>query len=169
MSTSARRIALVLVLIAVCIAADQASKAVLRPLLEGRPVIRLAGDFCRIGYVGNPGATLSLGAGLSPEFRRLFFVGAAALGLIGATLFALSEKQSDPRTAVALALIAGGGFGNIIDRVVNQGVVHDVVSLGFGRVRTGVFNLADVLLVAGLILLVWETWLRRKPRAAEAA
>ncbi len=165
MSVAVRRAVLVLAIALASVAADQASKAVLRPLLEGRPVIRLLGDFCRIGYVQNPGATLSLGAGMSPEVRRILFVGAASLGLIGALLFALSTRQSDTRTAVALALIGGGGFGNIVDRVVNNGLVHDFMSLGFGKIRTGVFNLADVLLVAGLVLMVWETWLRRKPQA----
>ncbi|MEN8162170.1 MAG: signal peptidase II [Myxococcota bacterium] len=63
---------------------------------------------------------------------------------------------------VALGLVAGGGFANWLDRVLGDGSVTDFVSLGVGALRTGIFNLADVAIVLGVLLL-----LRVGSRAAE--
>ena len=60
-----------------------------------------------------------------------------------------------------VALVAGGGIGNWLDRLLNQGTVTDFVSLGVGPLRTGIFNLADVAVMAGVALLLLS--FRRKP------
>jgi signal peptidase II len=51
--------------------------------------------------------------------------------------------------------LAGGGLGNLIDRITNEGRVVDFVSLGLGPVRTGFFNVADVAVLAGAMLLLY--------------
>ena len=48
----------------------------------------------------------------------------------------------------------GGGLGNWLDRVMHDGAVTDFVSLGLGGLRTGIFNVADLAVVAGTLLLV---------------
>ena len=40
--------------------------------------------------------------------------------------------------------ILSGGIGNLIDRVVNNGLVIDFINPGVGSVRTGIFNVADM-------------------------
>jgi signal peptidase II len=52
------------------------------------------------------------------------------------------------------------GLGNWPDRVLHEGSVTDFVSVGVGRFRTRVFDLADVAVVAGVELLVWLTGCR---------
>ncbi len=63
-------------------------------------------------------------------------------------------------TAVALALIIGGAFGNAIDRLHWPGVMDFVLfhieTAGFGF-RWYVFNLADVAIVAGVVGLLYES------------
>jgi signal peptidase II len=54
--------------------------------------------------------------------------------------------------ALAFGLIAGGGFANWLERIRGDGSVTDFVSLGLGPLRTGIFNVADVAIVAGLLL-----------------
>jgi signal peptidase II len=56
-------------------------------------------------------------------------------------------------SVVALALVIAGGIGNLIDRVV-QGFVVDYVHMGLLGLRTGVFNVADVAISGGLLMLV---------------
>jgi signal peptidase II len=157
---NARRVLLVVAIIAGCVGADQATKAVGRRLLAGHAPISLAGGFVRIGYVQNAGALLSLGAKLSPGLRTGLFVGAAGIGLVVAAALALSTRR-DRTLAVALALFVGGGVGNVIDRVLNEGRVHDFVSIGFGWLRTGVFNLADVAITAAAVILVVQQFTAR--------
>ena len=42
-------------------------------------------------------------------------------------------------------------MGNLIDRVVNNGLVIDFINLGVGPVRTGIFNVADIGVTFGAI------------------
>lgn len=42
-----------------------------------------------------------------------------------------------------------GGFGNLIDRIFNEGRVIDFVNIGIGSLRTGLFNVADISITLG--------------------
>jgi len=55
--------------------------------------------------------------------------------------------------------------GNLIDRVIYGGAVVDFVSVGLGGLRTGIFNLADVAITTGVVLVAIRGW--RKPQPAE--
>jgi len=70
-------------------------------------------------------------------------------------LLVIKERAGDPLRLTGSALLAGGGIGNLIDRVINDGRVADFVSLGLGPVRTGIFNVADVAVMAGAMLLLY--------------
>ena len=48
----------------------------------------------------------------------------------------------------------GGGFSNLFDRTVHGGYVVDFINVGFGALRTGIFNVADVAITVGVLLLV---------------
>ena len=54
---------------------------------------------------------------------------------------------------VALALILAGGIGNLIDRISNNGLVTDFINVGIGPLRTGVFNVADMAVLFGVLAL----------------
>jgi signal peptidase II len=56
---------------------------------------------------------------------------------------------------IGLCLLTGGGLGNLIDRISNNGAVTDFLRLGIGPLRTGIFNLADVAIVSGVLMLLW--------------
>jgi signal peptidase II len=55
---------------------------------------------------------------------------------------------------VALAAIGAGGAGNLIDRVRFDGAVTDFLNLGLGSLRTGIFNVADTLVMLGALVLL---------------
>ncbi|HXC20398.1 MAG TPA: signal peptidase II, partial [Steroidobacteraceae bacterium] len=55
---------------------------------------------------------------------------------------------------IALALIAGGGISNLIDRLLYGGRVTDFLNVGIGSLRTGIFNVADMAILAGALLLI---------------
>ncbi|HDH99536.1 MAG TPA: signal peptidase II, partial [Firmicutes bacterium] len=54
----------------------------------------------------------------------------------------------------ALALVLGGALGNILDRL-RMGEVVDFLDVGIGTHRWPVFNLADLAVTGGIVLLVW--------------
>jgi signal peptidase II len=143
--------AAVLLLSAGC---DQATKHVAVDRLAASPSLSLPGDMVRFELAANPGGFLGLGAQLPAGARRLVFLALvpAFLGLL--CVLVLRSGAVSARLAVALGLVVGGGLGNWLDRLRHDGAVTDFVSLGLGGLRTGIFNVADVAVIAGVLLLV---------------
>jgi signal peptidase II len=141
-----------------CVGCDQAVKAIARNTLELAAPISLFHGTIRFEYVENPGAFLSLGAELPAEARFLFGVVLVGVALLATLVFLLRSRGIAPVQKLGLALLVGGGCGNLIDRLFNEGAVVDFVSLGVGPLRTGIFNVADVAITAGFVLLCLATW-----------
>lgn len=163
-----RRLALVAPLVVASIGCDQATKRVAGALLERGVVHSWLGDTFRLQYAENRGAFLSLGAFLPESARFWVFVVAVGLLLAGMLGFALLHEGLAPLEVAGFACFVGGGFSNWIDRVVNDGRVVDFMNLGIGRLRTGVFNVADVVLMVGVGLMLLHGW-RRRPEAPPGA
>lgn len=147
------RLGLLLLTVLACAGCDQAAKALARGALESSPPVSLLGGAVRLEYTENPGAFLSLGANLPPTARFLVGVVFVAAALAALLVFTLRGTGLSPRQKTGMMLILGGGLGNLIDRLVNAGQVIDFVSLGIGSLRTGIFNLADVAITAGVLLV----------------
>ena len=64
------------------------------------------------------------------------------------------SRHLSRHVVVAGALTVAGGFGNLVDRIVQSGCVTDFVILGIGRYRTGVFNVADLAILSGIVIVV---------------
>ena len=145
---------LALVAMAACVALDQLSKLAARALLDPGRRYSFLGDVFRLELVRNPGAFLSLGASLPPRIRSAVFTWGVLVLVLGAAWAAL-HRPGSRRTAVAAALVAGGGLGNLWDRLAAHGFVTDFLNLGIGGLRTGVFNVADLAIVGGALLLLF--------------
>jgi signal peptidase II len=135
------------------IGCDQAVKHVARVHLADSPPLVYLGGSVRLTLAHNEGGFLSLGSSLSPRVRRVVFsLGVAAVLLLGAVY--LSRATSLAPLALACGWLAwAGGISNLVDRLLFDGRVTDFVVLGLGPLRTGVFNLADVAIMAGAVLL----------------
>jgi len=158
-----RALLFVSVLVA-CVGCDHASKYAATALIEPTEVISLASGALRFEVVYNAGAFLGLGARLPPLVRTLLLGGLVPLGLLVLVAGVLRSAAATSFQLAALGLIVGGGFGNWIDRILHDGHVTDFVSLGFGPLRTGIFNFADVAVVGGMLALLLAS---RRPIAAE--
>lgn len=135
-----------------CVGCDQVAKTMARQSLAASDPVLLLNGLVRLEYAENQGAFLSLGAGLPEEARFLLFVVLTSGILVAMVVLALHD-QATPAQLLGLSLVAGGGAGNLVDRIVLDGTVVDFLSLGIGPVRTGIFNLADVAITAGALLL----------------
>jgi len=161
-----QRLLLVVVLLATTIGCDQATKHFAKSALRATPTQTFLGDTFRLTYAENPGAFLSLGAALPDSARFWVLNVGVALVLVALLFHALLGKKVDLPQAAAYALVVGGGLGNWIDRVLRGGTVVDFMNLGVGPVRTGVFNVADMAIMAGAAVLLLGGSLRKKPVAA---
>ena len=154
--------ALVLPIVSVCITVDQITKWLAKKYLAPDGFLSFAGDTVRLQYAENTGAFLSLGSSLPEPWRhRVFtvFVGIFLLALLAYLYF----NRGLPREYVAcLALVCGGGLSNLIDRIAYGGRVVDFLNVGVGPVRTGIFNVADMAITGGAILLLVDSF-RKKP------
>lgn len=149
-----RLAALALVMLS-CIGCDQAAKAIARESLSQIGSINLLGGAVRFQYAENRGAFLSLGSTLPEGLRALLFVGGTSLIVAGLLVF-MARGRHSPAGSLGLALLAGGAVGNLIDRVAYDGTVVDFVSIGLGAFRTGIFNLADVAITFGVLLVAFQ-------------
>lgn len=148
-----RALVFVSVLVA-CVGCDHATKYAATALIDPARVISLASGALRFELAYNPGAFLGLGAGLSPWVRTLLLGGLVPIGLLAVVAGVLRSAATTPFQLAALGLIVGGGLGNWIDRILHDGNVTDFVSLGLGPLRTGIFNFADVAVMAGMLGLL---------------
>ena len=137
-----------------CAGCDHVVKRIAISALADSPRISLASDTVRFELASNPGAFLSLGAGLPSGLRHLVLLVLVPLLLAVVCAVAVRSGFSSGWSLLGLALVAGGGLANWIDRLQHGGAVTDFVSVGLGPLRTGIFNLADVSIVAGVALLL---------------
>lgn len=133
---------------------DQLTKKMAKAELFSAAPISMLNDTIRLEYAENPGAFLSIGEHLPSPILPLI----SSL-LIGAVLFllvrlSLQNRDVNPMTLIGLSLLAGGGLGNLTDRILHNGVVVDFLSVGIGRIRSGIFNLADIAILVGIFVLL---------------
>jgi signal peptidase II len=144
---------IVLLVLAGTISCDRVTKEIATARLRNAPAWSLLNDTLRLQYVENAGAFLGLGDSLSPRSRFwVFTMGSGALLLLVA--FLLSRKDLPSSDTLGLSLVLAGGLGNLLDRIFLSGRVVDFLNLGFGPVRTGIFNVADVAILLGFAILV---------------
>lgn len=99
----------------------------------------------------NPGSAFSL-FGSNQQFARVFLSVVGVLAVAG-MVWMLKKARADQRILHwALALVAGGAVGNLIDRIY-FGVVTDMILWRYQKHEWPVFNIADVALVAGVGLM----------------
>ena len=116
-------------------------------LTMGRPV-ELAGPVVRLALRHNTAAAFSIPWG-GPEFLLVF--SAAAAVVVAVVIWRCRSRR--PVSLLALGAIMGGAAGNAVDRVLH-GWVIDFIDLGAGGWRWPTFNVADIAITAGGILLV---------------
>lgn len=162
---------LVLAIVAVSVVLDQVTKRMAIAWLMGVPPRIYFGDFFRFQYAENTGAFLGLFGQMSASVRQVLLIGFNSVILAVVSAFLLFSRDMMKTVAVALALILAGGIGNLIDRVAYSGVVVDFMNMGLPWIkikgwepRTGIFNVADLAIVGGLVLMVLAEFL--KPAAA---
>lgn len=78
-----------------------------------------------------------------------------ALLIAGVLAYLISRPGEPPLLRAGLWLIAGGGLGNLYDRV-TMGSVIDFIELDF--VRFAIFNVADVCICVGAALVLLAAW-----------
>lgn len=109
----------------------------------------------------NTGAAFSFLASASGWQREFFIV--LTLAISTALLWMLRQNFTNRVLAIALALVLGGAFGNLVDRIA-YGYVVDFVQWHVAGYFWPAFNVADSAICLGAVLLVVDSF--RKPAVA---
>lgn len=149
-----RRLLLLGLILAGTAACDRATKHFAMTTLAGGPAQSFLSDTVRLTYHENPGAFLGLGAQWRPELRATFFQFGNGVFLLATAGLALRCRFSRLGQA-GLVLFLAGGTSNLVDRMA-IGRVIDFLNVGIGPLRTGIFNVADMAIIAGVTILILE-------------
>lgn len=122
--------------------------------IEGRGEVAVA-PFLDLVMVWNKGVSYGF---LTTHTQGLLI---AMSVLISAVLWLWLCRTPRPLTAAALGLVIGGALANALDRALH-GAVADFFHLHWGNWSWYVFNLADVAIVAGVALLLYESLMERR-------
>ncbi|PIY09817.1 MAG: signal peptidase II [Flavobacteriaceae bacterium CG_4_10_14_3_um_filter_33_47] len=162
-----RRSLFIILTIILTIAIDQISKILVRAYVIPSEKTNIIGTYFTLHNVENTGAFLGMGSDLSPLLKLilLLILPIAVLGFVTVHIF--KDKSLDNLSIFAFASIIGGGIANVYDRIV-YGSVTDFFHIDLGGVfRTGIFNLADLSVTTGMIILLLVSFRKKKDLAKE--
>lgn len=142
---------------------DQTTKAwAVRRLRLGRDIEVIPG-FLNLSYAQNTGVAFSM-------FDDYGEAGRWALSSVGILVGVLvlyyfwRVPRSNDRLLGALALLLGGIAGNVVDRI-RFGFVIDFIDFYVGSWHYPTFNVADVAIVTGAALMIWDIYASKKEEA----
>ena len=155
------RYILISTIVSLSIAFDQFSKVWVRNNFENYSEKNLIGEFFTLIKVENTGAFLGMGSELSEIPRIILLIVLPVVVLISITVYTYIEKTLDKISIIGFSLIIGGGIANIFDRIV-YGSVTDFLYINLGGVfKTGIFNIADLSVTTGMILILISSFKRK--------
>ena len=148
-----------LILIALIIAADQATKLWVLAALEPYQVVPVLPMF-NLTLVFNQGAAFSFLADAG-GWQRWFFAGLAVAVSVALLVWLKRLGEHERLTGAGLSLVAAGAVGNLIDRLA-YGHVVDFLDVYWRSWHWPAFNVADSAITVGVALLLVDALLPKK-------
>lgn len=144
--------ALVAILAAVVLAADQFTKYLALENLPYQREVPVLGEFFQLYLTKNPGAAFSLGTGVTWLFTL-------ALAAVAVVVIVLTVRRVRARSwAIVLGLLLGGVLGNLTDRLLREpgflvGHVIDFIHTPWMWLwfPSAIYNVADMFIVTMMI------------------
>ncbi len=127
---------------------------VARALPPGEPV-PVVGDYFSLLFIENPGVAFGISLGSHGQW---VMIGLSFVALIALGAMYRGTAPADRRRLLAMALIWGGALGNMIDRFRSTRGVVDFLVFQYHDWQSPVFNVADVAVTSGAILLALCLW-----------
>ena len=156
------RLAILLLALACTAGCDQSTKHIARRELGERGFIMLPGGFGEFRLADNPGSFLSFGDSFPKALRLAIFTIGMGAGLFSLLVYLVFGGRLSCVTFVGLGMIWTGGMSNMIDRITRHGLVSDFIFIRIGPFHTGIFNVADVVIMIGGVVVACDLWRRHK-------
>tara|TARA_B100000902_G_scaffold249021_1_gene235676 strand:+ start:911 stop:1402 length:492 start_codon:yes stop_codon:yes gene_type:complete len=146
-----------IILILFNIGIDQYSKKIVREEIIPGSQTEILGKLLQLMNVENSGAFLGMGSESNPTVKLIFLLILPIIVILSVLYYLFTNKSIDKLTSVGLSCIVGGGLANLYDRFL-YGSVTDFLFMDFGIAKTGIFNLADLSVTTGMILILLSTF-----------
>jgi signal peptidase II len=156
------RIVLILLVIIINIGCDQFSKKMVKRSVLPYETIHVLNDHLTVTRVENSGAFLSAGDSMSKASKKIFLTLIPIVAMV-LGMFYLFLKPVSGNMLIGLCFVIGGGVGNLFDRIL-YGSVTDFLYVKFGIFQTGIFNIADVSIMTGMILICLQFFKKSRPQ-----
>ena len=132
-------------------------------MIKGREgEIDVIGDYFQLIWVENKGAFLGMGSDMNETLRILLLLILPILVLGYVVYYIVKNTELDRLSLIAFCCIIGGGIANVFDRIV-FGQVTDFFFIDLGGVfKTGIFNIADISVTAGMLMLLFSGLFKKK-------
>jgi signal peptidase II len=150
-----RKIALYVGTVGGVIVLDQLTKMLVLRTLRPYSPVEVLGDFFRLTFIYNTGAAFGLHLG---DASRWVFMALAAVAVVVLWMMFRGTPWRDRARLIAIASVTGGAVGNVVDRVRSSRGVIDFLDFGVGEYRWPVFNVADIAVTVGALLLAFSLW-----------
>lgn len=148
------RVLLIFSILFLCIFSDQLSKSLARTQLAHKDSVSFVYDTLTLRLTSNDGAFLSMLSFLPKKMKVIVLQLGVAVVLALLLAFLFIQKNMTSVETISYSLFTGGGISNLIDRLMQDGHVTDFLHFAVGPLRTGILNLADIYITAGVVLLL---------------
>ncbi len=149
-----KRTLFVLLIVFLCIGADQITKQIVRSDLPKTKPIVLCKGMVKLDYTDNRGGVFAFEFLLPAKWRGQTVTVAAALMLSLIILFLTVSHRLQFLPLLGISLFCGGSLSNLIDRIA-LGRVIDFLNFNVAGLQPYIFNLADVAIATGITLAVF--------------
>lgn len=155
------RIILIITVVLVNIGCDQVSKKIVRQSVYPYEMIHLFDNHLMVTRVENSGAFLSAGDSLPDTTKHVFLSLVPLMAVLLGFIYVFTKPGIPRNMLIGFCFVIGGGIGNLFDRM-EYGSVTDFLHIKFGVFQTGIFNLADVSIVSGIIIVLLQFLFKKK-------
>lgn len=139
-------------LAATVLVCDVVTKRIAEQALQPRHVPHdIVGDVLRFTLTYNTGAAFSMSLG---DYSRWGFAIMATIVLVVLWRSLATADARDAWQGAAIGLVSGGALGNLVDRLRHVHGVVDFIDIGIGDIRFWTFNVADMGVTFGAIMLI---------------
>lgn len=155
------RAAIIIAIIMLNIGCDQVSKSIVRSHIEAYSSLRFLGGHFMLTRVENTGAFLSMGDQIPGYLHAILLSIIPAAFLIWGIWYLISNTALSRATIIGICFMIGGGAGNVFDRIIH-GSVTDFLYIDFPPFHTGVFNMADLSITSGVIIILIDMGMKKR-------
>ncbi len=144
---------------------DLISKSWALDALAGGTRLEILGGFVPLTLAYNRGAAFGISLG---DDSRWFFIPITILALVLLLVLLRQAQRRDWLRLVSISMVVAGALGNLYDRVRwDRGVVDFIGPINLGFMDWPIFNVADMSITCGAVLLAISFWgEERRERAA---